>query len=241
MKLTVIGKYGPFPKRGGATSCYLLETDENVLIMDMGSGSFARLQERIDLTKISAIFISHFHADHSSDLAVLAYYLEQLKKRRLFDGAIKLFCPHSSSPLDCLARSFSCFEIIELSNGYEAELGGDKFMFYEGRHPEPSFGVIASDGRKRFAYGGDTNDCSSLKKFFDSVDLTLVDGGLIERDYSEQSPHLSVRKCVEYTQKYGNKSIITHICPLYTEDEIIRETQGEERCRIAEEGKTYEI
>lgn len=40
MKLTVLGKYGPYPAVGGATSGYLLETGKASFVLDMGSGVF---------------------------------------------------------------------------------------------------------------------------------------------------------------------------------------------------------
>ena len=79
MKLTVIGKYGPYAKSGShAASCYLVSQGETNLVMDMGPGSMSRLTERIDIEKISALFISHLHYDHTSDLLAFRYRLEEL-------------------------------------------------------------------------------------------------------------------------------------------------------------------
>ena len=70
----------------------------------------------------------------------------------------------------------------------------------------------------------------------------LADGGFLKKDWAELKPHLSVEHIVEYTNKYGNKSIISHINPKYTEEElqnVIAKAEG--KCLIAQEGKTYEI
>ena len=57
MELTVLGKYGPYPKAGdGAASGYLLTQGDTALVMDMGSGTLARLQQAIDIRKITGIF-----------------------------------------------------------------------------------------------------------------------------------------------------------------------------------------
>ena len=43
-------------------------------------------------------------------------------------------------------------------------------------------------------------------------------------------------------EKYGNKSIISHINPKYTEEELLKAIVGvEEKCFIAQEKETYEI
>ena len=40
MKLTVLGKYGPYPKEGDhASSCYLVQGGSTSLVLDMGPGS----------------------------------------------------------------------------------------------------------------------------------------------------------------------------------------------------------
>ena len=95
MLLRIIGECGPYPKPLGATSCYLLETENNKIVLDMGSGAFSKLSDIVKPEEISAIVISHFHADHSADLAIFAYYLQQLEKRGRFSGSIPLYCPRS--------------------------------------------------------------------------------------------------------------------------------------------------
>ena len=61
----------------------------------------------------------------------------------------------------------------------------------------------------------------------------------IEKDYKESSPHLSVKKCVEKNKKWGNRLIISHLCPAYTDDEIMNEAGIGDKWEIAEERKEY--
>ena len=41
--------------------------------MDAGFGTFAELQRHTDPTRLTAIWISHLHADHSADLVAAMY------------------------------------------------------------------------------------------------------------------------------------------------------------------------
>ena len=75
MKLTVLGKYGPYPPINGATSSYLLQTDSANVLLDLGSGTLARLKEKVGVKDISFIVFSHLHFDHVSDFGVLSYEL----------------------------------------------------------------------------------------------------------------------------------------------------------------------
>ena len=81
MKLTVLGKYGPYAPAHGATSGYLLENGGKNLLLDMGSGVLARLQEFIVPEQLDGIIISHVHYDHINDLFLYRYMLEGLLRR----------------------------------------------------------------------------------------------------------------------------------------------------------------
>ena len=84
MKLTVLGKYGPYAPAHGATSGYLLENGGKNLLLDMGSGVLARLQEFIVPEQLDGIIISHVHYDHINDLFLYRYMLERLRRLFLF-------------------------------------------------------------------------------------------------------------------------------------------------------------
>ena len=60
MKLTVLGKYGPFPRPNGGTSSYLLQVDGKNILIDCGAGAFSRLTNIIKPEEIDVIFLSHF-------------------------------------------------------------------------------------------------------------------------------------------------------------------------------------
>ena len=128
MKLTVLGKYGPYPAVGGATSGYLLETGKASLVLDMGSGVFSRLEGKIAPEKVDCIIISHFHADHCADLPILGYYLQRLDKAGKIDGKIKVFCPKSDREI-CLSISRSKYFDVTFVEEKEYDFRGLKLRF----------------------------------------------------------------------------------------------------------------
>ncbi len=255
MKLTVLGKYGPYPAVGGATSGYLLETEKASFVLDMGSGVFSRLEGKIAPEKVDCIIISHFHADHCADLPILGYYLQRLDKAGKINGKIKVFCPKSDREI-CSSISRSKYFDVTFVEEKEYEFRGVKLRFFKTNHPETCYGVnvtettnqsVATDkngitgGEMSFSYTGDTNVCPAAEELFKLAKVVLADGGLLERDRSESSPHLSVEKCVEYSNKWGNKLIISHICPSYDSEEIIKCAGRKGEWTIAEEGKSYDF
>ncbi|MBQ8725503.1 MAG: MBL fold metallo-hydrolase [Clostridia bacterium] len=240
MQLTILGKYGPFPKQGGATSSYLLNCNGKNVLIDMGAGSFSRLIKIVKPEDLDVIVLSHFHFDHTSDVGVLIYYFQSLFNKG-YDKKPLVICPDSGGALAESVISCPYFEVLTVSGGeitFHDELS---FEIFEMKHPVPTIGVKISDGEKTFAYTGDTNLCYSVDDLFENSDLVLADGAFLRKDWGENLPHLSVEHILEFTEKYGNKSIISHINPKYTQEEIEDVIKNYKNCQLAQEGKTYTI
>lgn len=242
MKLIVLGKYGPYPAAGGGTSAYLLKTEKTTVAFEFGSGAYSRLANVTDVNGLSALVLSHFHFDHVSDAGELGYAVQRFVASGKMSNPLPLYCPVTDAPLALAVKNSSAFSVNEVKNGDEIVIGDITFKFYAVNHPVPCLGFVATDGKSKFAYGGDSNECSALDELLSGVDTALLDGGFLEEDWSERKPHLSVRRCAEYAKKHSLKVIITHINPEYDEKSILAEAKSVyERCEIAEEGKIYEI
>ena len=93
MKLTILGKYGPYPAAGGACSGYLIEQGSTRVLIDCGNGVLSRLQQVCKIKDLSAIVLSHLHSDHMADMLVLRYALEIGRVRGILDmDPIPLTC-----------------------------------------------------------------------------------------------------------------------------------------------------
>ena len=72
MKLTLLGTGTPTPSLKRASSSYLFEVGNDVIVMDHGPGAHHRLLETgrraVDVTHV---FFSHLHYDHCLDLVRL--------------------------------------------------------------------------------------------------------------------------------------------------------------------------
>lgn len=241
MKLTVLGKYGPFPKEGCATSSYLLNVNGKNILLDCGAGAFSRLVSHVKPEDIDVIILSHFHLDHTSDIGVLIYYYQVLSA----NGNTKkplVFCPEGGGPLFEMVSACPYFEVNLVRGGEISMLEDIDFEFFPMRHPVECVGVKISSNGKTFAYTGDTNVCDSVEDLYEGADVVLADGCFVRQDWANIKPHLSIEYIVELTNKYGNKSIISHINPKYTEEELQKAISGaNEKCLIAQEGNIYEI
>ena len=239
MELTVLGKYGPYPAAGGATSGYLLKTGNTNLLLDCGSGVLSRLLGHISLEQLDAIVISHLHSDHFLDLFILRYAMQFTKL-----PSLKVFLPNQPSAEYDMLKGGGTFELITVHDGMRIKLGDAELEFWEMTHPVPSFGVQASASGRKLAYSGDTNLNPRLTNFFSGVDAALVDAGLMSYDKTgPAAPHLTAKEIGEIFAKIPcPQLLLTHISPRVTDEQVEEEVrQGCPTALAVKEGTTYII
>lgn len=206
MKLTILGNCGGFPKADGACSGYLLESDTDKFVLDMGAGTFSHLLSLCSIEDISAVFLSHLHWDHISDLMVFRYALEAKKMK------MKVFAPAEPKQEFDLINSISVFDVTPITDDLETEIGGIHFFFSEMSHPFKDFAIKADDGRKPFVYTGDTCVCDNLIPFMTGCWTVLCDSTFIKNIESDK--HLNVFQATEAAKEAGVRHLIlTHFDP----------------------------
>jgi len=98
LQLTVIGRWGAYPEKGEATSSFLVEHKGFNLLLDCGSGVLSRLQYYLDLKKLDALILSHYHADHIADVGSLQYAVRIHKELNLRLQPLWIYAP----PMDAV-------------------------------------------------------------------------------------------------------------------------------------------
>jgi len=87
MRLDIIGYCGAYPGNGQPCSGYLVTQNGTSVLLDCGSGVLTKIYDYIDPERINHVIITHFHADHFSDvfcmqhLSLVAMQLEGEKNR----------------------------------------------------------------------------------------------------------------------------------------------------------------
>ena len=222
MRITIIGKYGPYPGLDGGTSCYLVESGKIKLVLDFGSGILSGLARHDAIAKLDAVVLSHLHYDHISDLFPYIYYLEGNQKRAM------LYLPRQTSLQFKSLAEAGVFDLRCIEDGTIVHLKGLTLTFYKMIHPGDSYSVKISDGKKTFFYSGDTCMDNALLSLCTDVDLALLDCGGF-------GAHLSLLDAAYLADKTGIKIIATHLHP---EKEYL---SNHPNIRIANIGDTYEL
>src|SRR5579884_3281984 len=141
MDLTILGASAATQNPGGACSSYLVQEGETAVVLDMGSGAFGNLQRHIAPDEVTAVVLSHLHADHALDLLPYRYWLA-------FQGAARRSRPRLLLPpggertllaisglQDPSPTFFSdVFEVAEYDPEQAATIGGLTVSFHAVRH-----------------------------------------------------------------------------------------------------------
>ncbi len=238
MKLHILGVSGPFPESGGATSGYLLEAGDALLQFDLGSGVLSRLTALMPPEDLTALFLSHWHFDHTADLTVLLYRLEAMGK------TLRIYAPaDESSAIRKIAAAAGCFTLTDVKPGDRITFASCSVSVGEARHPVPAVGFRVEAEGRAFGYTGDTNTLPSLAGFYRGCSLLLADGLFPSENWSDQKPHLSAALAARLAEEAGaERLVITHMNPVFSPRLLLREAQACHRCvSLAAPGAVLDI
>ena len=238
MKLHLLGVNGPFPESDGATSGYLLEAGDSLFQFDLGSGVLGRLTALTEPAMLTALFLTHWHFDHSADVPILMYRLNSLRK------TLPVYAPENpDSPLFRLVSSNQCFTLTVVKPGDRLSVGGAEITVADARHPVPAVGYRVSAGGRTFGYTGDTNTLPSLAEDFRGCDLLLADSLFPASGWTEKKPHLSAKlaACLAVDAGAG-RLVLTHLNPFYSYELLLDEARAVHRhTLLARAGEVLEV
>jgi ribonuclease BN (tRNA processing enzyme) len=179
MRVTVLGSCGAWPEAGRACSGYLLESDDTRVAVDLGYGTLPRLLSTCPASEVSAVVISHAHADHCVDLhglsrarslptpplpALPVYALPDVIDRlAALDGA--------EGP----ARWKSVAQLHPLEPDQPFEIGPFRIRPVELPHFVRNFGFRIEAEGAVLAYTGDTGPSPKILELARDADLFLCE------------------------------------------------------------------
>ena len=133
MNLTVLGSQGAIPKLGKYSSSLLLNISNSYILIDCCEGvQFQLRKNKIKLSKIDIILISHAHGDHYFGLIGLISTLSLIKRK----NKLKVFCPTSVLKIIQAHIKFS-----KMSLNYELDLISLNSQNEKNIYENPSFTI----------------------------------------------------------------------------------------------------
>ena len=264
MRLTVLGKSPSWQDAGGACSGYLVEDGETTILVDCGNGVFGKLREHVDYVDVTAVVLSHLHADHFLDLIPVAYALSYAPRQQpvavdRWPGTDDPARPELHAPLGA-RETFrrvvgawgnedlieTAFDLREYDEDDELRIGSVKVSFQGVPHFTDTYAMrlSSSNGAGRIVYGADCSPTDALTEFASGSDLMLIEATLPRPERTGERGHLTPREAGEHGRSAGvRRLVLTHIS-----DELDSEWAREEAAsafqgpvEMAREGAVYEV
>jgi ribonuclease BN (tRNA processing enzyme) len=216
---TVLGGSPAWPNPGQAASGYVIETDAQRLLVDCGSGVASELRAR-DPGPLTAIVISHFHADHWFDLVPLHYAYRYGSWRDRPRPALHL-PPGGRDVLDTVASVWdgsvetfeAAFDVSEYDPHGELEVGGMRLTFAPCLHYTTCYSIKFSVPGTTIVYSADTAPTQRLARFAHGADLFICEASLprAERDSTERGHMDADEAAVAAQLAQAQRLLLTHV------------------------------
>ena len=218
MEVTILGSQGTWPGPGGQTCGYLVSHDGFHLWVDAGTGTFARLQEHVDLADIGGMMVTHGHPDHFVDM-IPAFYARHYGK--LGEPGLPFWSPDGFTDLAALLVSENGRNVMAESYDFRVaeedspfEIGPFVVTPYVMTHVGvKALGYRIEAGGVALAYTGDTGPCDEVIELARNADVFLAEATY--QDTSNLMPfHLSARQAGEIAQQADvRRLVLTHLTP----------------------------
>ncbi|RMG61349.1 MAG: MBL fold metallo-hydrolase [Deltaproteobacteria bacterium] len=210
----------PTGKRGPSSTALI--APDGIVLVDAGSGALEKLARcGFSWEKVRAIFLTHFHVDHTSDLSLFLFAANYAPGKRRREP-LELIGPEGLG--DFVRRLVSLYRWVE-PREYD-------LLLREGARPEGKVGEFLSfrtcpalhgDGRAlsvRFdspwgsvTISGDTGENDELVALAEGSDLLVIEASFPD-DSTAGDGHLSPAAAGRIARKAGVKKVVlTHLYP----------------------------
>lgn len=223
MKVTVVGYWGGYPDKDGATSCYLVESNGYTLALDMGSASLSKIQQFKEVEDLDAVIISHYHADHVADIGVLQYALLVRSKVLGFDKVLPIYGHRNNgSELEFEKLTHDYTKATEYNPDEILHLGPFTITFFKTKHGVPCYGMKITDGIQTLVYTADTAYDPSLASFAMNADLLITDCNFYKGMDATSSGHMTSEECAKIAEESCVGTLILSHLPQFGNLEQLR-------------------
>lgn len=244
LQVKILGYWGGFPVNGGGSSSYLIETDHSKILFDMGSASAHELSQQIRYQDLDAIFLSHWHHDHSTDIFTYEHAWKVLLNNHHVDHKLKVFIPSLNDFTKHLKLNSLSLEVIEPNKIYYHK--GISIQAVAVMHTIQCFGFKVNYESKLFFYTADTSYFSGLIDSCNQADLLICDATNFKgSNHSSGRGHMSPQEAICLAEQAQVKRVILSHLPsdikLTQEERKMNSRYPDEWVRLASQIDAYEI
>ena len=244
MIIIPLGIYGGYVRAGSGTCSFLIEEEGVRILLDIGSGSLVNLEKHCSIDDISAVLVSHEHADHIADL-----------ETALYGRLISMQLGKTSDPLSVYGPDIawlkkrmehnSCSTYNTVEEEKEFSIGPFSITAYRMEHECICYGYLIRSRCGSLFYSSDTVFSETIATKIPHVDMMLVECSIYDR-FGSGKPfgHMNGKETAEFLSIASpEKSLLVHL-PCYGDSSdlllMVKEHYGGD-VSIAEPGRIYTI
>jgi ribonuclease BN (tRNA processing enzyme) len=200
--------------------------------MDAGPGTFMALLDVMDPVELDAVFLSHRHPDHCSDIFALfhtrAYGHGSSGSIPVFvpEGLVEALAAFVSRSADSMRGVFD-FHVLEAGDTFS--VGSIEGTVTQASHPVPTIAPRLSAGGRVLAYTADSGPSNALVSLANGADLLLSEashGGVRSAD-TEAPLHMTAFEAGELAAAAGvRKLMLTHIAPYLDPTQSLQDAES---------------
>jgi ribonuclease BN (tRNA processing enzyme) len=181
VELRVLGCAGGWPAAGRACSGYLAGDGRTRVWLDAGAGTLAELLHYTALAEVDALWISHLHPDHCTDLGVVRNAVAYGRARG--ESRLPVLGPPGwpawfEAAVPDREATRAAFDARELEAGRPDRVGGLRVTPLAVRHGVPTFGCRIEAEGGVLAYSADSGPCDALVELARGAGLFLCEAFL---------------------------------------------------------------
>jgi ribonuclease BN (tRNA processing enzyme) len=234
LSVTILGSGTCVPSLKRSSCSVLMRTGDDILLFDTGAGTMRRLLEAgVEIFDVSFVFYSHFHPDHTGELASFLF------SNKYPDGSYR------KKPLTLVAGKgfLKFYENLRLVYGHWIELDTSLFNIMEidnvnydmrrfdsfkvesipvEHNPESIAYRITGAGGLSVVYSGDTDFSDNLVVLSKDADVLICESAL--PDELKAKGHLTPSLAGEIASRANvRKLVLTHFYPECDQADVEKE------------------
>lgn len=243
MRLSVLGCSGGYPTFGNACSGYLVQADDVRIWVDAGAGTLNELLYHWDLWELDAIWISHLHADHWTDLPIALHRMALTR-------------PEGAAPIDVhgppgwvdgtgittrwrLQDEEPVLVAHELTDGHRYVIGSVELEAHRTDHSVETYGVRIEHASGVIGYTADSAPCEAVVEIGREADVFLCEAAARTGD---SSLHMSPAQAGEVARRARcGLPVLTHLWPTTFAEEARAQAEAEfdGEVAVAQQGREF--
>jgi ribonuclease BN (tRNA processing enzyme) len=234
LSVIILGSGTCVPSLKRSSCSVLLRTGDNILLFDSGAGTMRRLLEAgVEIFDVSFIFYSHFHPDHTGELAPFLFsnkYPDGSRRKKPLtlvagNGFLKFYKNLKLVYGHWIELDTNLLNIIELDNTNYDQRRFDNFKVESipvEHNPESiAYRITGSDGIS-VVYSGDTDFSDNLVMLSKDADLLICESAL--PDELKVKGHLTPSLAGEIAKRANiRKLVLTHFYPECDQADVEKE------------------